>query len=120
MWWLPVPAEPTVLRVDDQRRAWKRVFASVLVSYRAASETVGTQADAAKAVGTSEATYRRWESLDDMNMPDAWQIKRLCVVYECEPNDLLKPEPFSDRERALVERAARASARGVRRVTSGE
>lgn len=117
--WLRRPPRPTVLLVDDQQREFKRAFASALLQARAHSKH-GSQKEVAKLVGTSVATYARWEGLDDMNMPDAWEINRLCEHLACEADDLINPLPLNGREQLLAKRAARASARGVRRAASGE
>jgi DNA-binding transcriptional regulator YiaG len=116
-WLAPLP-DRTVLTVDDQPRAFKRAFAAALVALRAESG-IGSQTVIAKLIPTSEATYRRWEALDEPHMPDAWQVKRLCEVLECEPAELIRPEPLSERERQLARRVARGATRGSRRAIEG-
>ena len=117
VWLWPRPGS-TVLLVDDQRREFKRKFASALVALRAESQH-GSQKVFAGLVPISEATYRRWESLDEPHLPDVWQIRRLCELLCCEAGDLLDPPDFSERERQLAARAARAGARGVHRGVRG-
>lgn len=112
--WLPGLALPTVLSVEDAADDYKRAFASVLVVLRAESG-LGSQGTVAAMVPTSEATYRRWESLEHQALPDAREVARLCELFECEPDDLIHPEPLNAREVQLARRVARASKRGVRR-----
>lgn len=117
--WLPGLALPTVLAVEDSADAYKRAFASVLVVKRADSG-LGPQREVAKAVGVSEATYRRWEDISDPALPDARQVARLCEILDCDPAELINPEPLTDREVSMARRLARATRAGRRRGLRGE
>jgi len=120
--WLPGLALPTVLAVEDSAaKAYKRSFASNLVVMRANSG-LGSQREVAKLVGTSEATYRRWEDVADAAFPDAYEIFQMCSakIFGCDPAELINPEPLSDREVLLARRLARATRAGQRRGQRGE
>jgi hypothetical protein len=101
-----------VASVDDQVRAFKRALAANLLVLRVEAG-VGSQKAVAALIPTSEATYRRWENPDDPHLPDAWQVNRLCEILSCEPTDLIRPEPLSEREVQLARRATRAARAGV-------
>lgn len=102
---------PTVRLVDDQRSEYKRTFAAALVGFRAEAG-ISSQAELARLVGhASEATVRRWEALDQPHLPDAWQVRKLCEILGVEPEELIRPQPLSERERQLARRAARAAKR---------
>lgn len=116
LWYAPVPA-PSVLSVDEDRRAYKRAFASTLLAMR---EGHGSQAAFAKIAETSEATYRRWENPEEDYLPDAWEIARICDHVGRDASDLVFPKELSPREWALTKRAARASARGTARGLKGD
>lgn len=98
--------------MDDQRGAFKRNFASTLLGWRADAQ-IGSQAELAKKVGVSEATARRWESLTEPHLPDAWELHELCRVLGCEPDDLVNPSEMSSRERQLARRVARGARRAI-------
>lgn len=116
--WLPDLATPTVSAVaDSQARAFKRVFAATLTVLRGEQEL--TQGEIAERVGTSEPTYRRWESVaerDQTIFPDAFEINRLCAILDCEPSELIRPMPPTDRELELARRLGRAARRGGRQA----
>jgi DNA-binding XRE family transcriptional regulator len=110
--WIGRRALDNVIVVDDDRRAaFKRAFASTLLGLRA-DRRVGSQRDFAKVIGTSEATYRRWENMDDPNMPDAWELSRLVAELHVEPDELVNPADLSPREREMARRLARGIRRG--------
>lgn len=75
---------------------------------------VYTQGDLGLAIGVSGATVLRWENGEGAP-PDAWEIKRLCEVFGCEPSELIRPEPMSGRERELLRRAGRQLRRTIDR-----
>lgn len=93
--------------MEDQRRTFKRELAGTLAWMRFRSE-VGSQGDVAKLVGTSEATYRRWENPERPEVPDVWQTRRLSEVYGATPQELMYPDALTDREREILRRALRA------------
>lgn len=109
--WIAREQIPTVLLVDDQRGEYKRAFAATLVGMRAEAG-ISSQDVIARSVGVSAATYRRWEALDRPNLPNAWEISELCRVLDVEPDELVRPQRMSERERQLARRALRASRRG--------
>ena len=115
--WFTTGRTLTVLSVDEQRREYKRAFASTLLGQRVGH---GSQKVAAQAAQTSEATYRRWEDPESSHLPDAFQITLLAELFGCEPADLVTPEELSPREWALTRRAARSAARGARRAQRDE
>ena len=117
--WLPPAPVPTVASVDDQERAFKRALAANLLVLRVEAG-VGSQKTVAALIPTSEATYRRWENPDDPYLPDAWQVNRLCEVLGCEPVDLIRPEPLSEREVQLARRATRAARAGVHQARGAD
>ena len=119
--WIAGRPLPTVVGVDDdQRRAFKRAFASTLLALRAESGR-GSQAEIAKVAGTSAATYARWESMDDERLPDVFQLRQLVQVLTPDDADqLLNPQELSPREREMARRLARARRRGVDQARSGE
>lgn len=77
-----------------------------------------TQGDLGSAIGVSGATVLRWENGDGAP-PDAWEIRRLCEVFGCEPVELIRPEPMSSRERELLRRAGRQLRRTIDREREG-
>lgn len=95
------------MAVEDQQREFKRALASTLAWMRYRSEA-GSQGTVAKAVGVSEATYRRWEDPERTERPDVWQVHVLCRLFNAEPQEFVEPEPLSDREREILRRALRA------------
>lgn len=48
-----------------------------------------TRAQAADAVGVDVSTISRWES--GKSYPNLSQVKILCEIYHCEPNDIFVP-----------------------------
>ncbi len=48
-----------------------------------------TRAQAADAVGVDVSTISRWES--GKSYPNLSQVKTLCKLYHCEPNDIFVP-----------------------------
>lgn len=108
--WLRVLPSPIVAGVDDQRREFKRTFASALLALRVEADA-GTQASLAPRVATSVATYRRWEDPDWPNLPDAFQLNRLCEILGCEPDELVRPAALTPRERELIRRVGRGRRR---------
>jgi hypothetical protein len=99
--------------VTDDQQTYKRAFAATLIGKRIGH---GSQKSVGIAAGTSEATYRRWEDPDEPHLPDAWQLRKLAELFECEPIELLEPEELNAREWALTKRAAKAAARGAARA----
>jgi hypothetical protein len=105
---------------DDQRRAFKRAFASTLWALRAQSG-IGTQGEAAALAGTSSATYARWEDIDDVRLPDAFQLSRVVARFTPDdPDQLLNPKDLSPREAELARRLSRARKRGVDQAQTDE
>lgn len=98
--------------MDDQRGSFKRNFASTLLGLRADAQ-IGSQAELARLVGVSEATARRWESLTEPHLPDAWELHELCRVLGVEPDELVRPAEMTTRERELARRAARGARRAI-------
>lgn len=90
------------------------MFAATLVGLRS-DIGIPSQAELARRIEVSEATVQRWEALDKPNLPDAWELRRLCEVLEVEPDELVSPQPMSERERQLARRAVRATRRGIDR-----
>lgn len=111
-WSRRAPVRTVFLVEEDTRTAFKRAFASTLLGLRA-ERSGGSQKDMALSVGTSEATYARWEKLTDPAMPDAFELSKLIECLQIEdPNELLAPTELSPRERELARRLARGSKRG--------
>lgn len=98
--------------MGDGREAYKRAFAASLLAARTGH---GSQRRMAQIAGTSEPTYRRWESPDEPSLPDAWQIAQIVKACGVEPATLVFPEELSVREWELTRRAARATARAMTR-----
>jgi transcriptional regulator with XRE-family HTH domain len=73
-----------------------------------------TQGDLGAAIGVSSATVLRWENGDGAP-PDAWEVRRLCEVFACEPDELIRPQPMSAREREILRRAGRQLRRTIDR-----
>lgn len=111
--WFAAARRPTVLPVDDQRREYKRAFASTLLGWRVGH---GSQAALAKVAHTSEATYRRWENPDEPHLPDAFELAEIARHVDQDPADLVFPEQLNSREWALTRKAARSAARGATRA----
>lgn len=93
--------------MEDQRRTFKRELAGTLAWLRYRSQA-GSQAEVGKLIGTSEATYRRWEDPERPEVPDLWQSRRLAEVFGATPQELMYPDPLTDREREILRRALRA------------
>jgi transcriptional regulator with XRE-family HTH domain len=54
-----------------------------------------SQRDVARAMNITQAYYCYWEK--EINYPNAKQIKQLCEIFDCTPNDLLGiKEKYSD------------------------
>jgi transcriptional regulator with XRE-family HTH domain len=54
-----------------------------------------SQRDVASAMNITQAYYCYWEK--EINYPNAKQIKQLCKIFGCTPNDLLGiKEKYSD------------------------
>lgn len=106
------PASIT-LAVDDVRGDYERRFGANL-AYLRVSEGISSQPKLAELVGVSVSTVQRWES--GANLPDAWELRRLCEILHVDLDALVDPEPLSDRERLLIRRAARATRAGLGRA----
>lgn len=120
--WLAAIPDRTVLLVDEQGSEFKRSLASNLVVLRLAAGY--SQVSLAKALSdrgavVSEATCRRWEDPELDHVPDAWQVNRLCELLDCEADELIHPEPLTDREREIARRSARSARRGMLRPLPG-
>jgi hypothetical protein len=112
--WMPIRVLPTVLPMEEARNDYKHAFAATVVSLRAEKQ-ISSQAALGTLVGVSDATVQRWEDPHQPHLPNAWELRRLAEALGVEAGDLLYPQPFTERERQLARRAARASGRERRR-----
>lgn len=102
---------------EGQREEFMRALGATILALRVQRGPalgIYTQGDLAKAVGSSAATVLRWENGRGAP-PDAWEISRLCDVFSVEPDELIRPEEMSDRERSVLRRAGRQLRRTVLR-----
>lgn len=104
------------LAMDDPRLEYARAFGSNLV-YLRASASIPNQPKLAELVGVSTSTVQRWEA--GASLPDAWELIRLGEVLGVDVDDLIHPEPMSERERLLARRAARGVRKGLDRKRRG-
>lgn len=111
--WLSA-ARPASIRlaVDDAREEYGRQFGGNLVSLRIQAG-ISSQPKLAELVGVSTSTVQRWEA--GAGLPDAWELRRLVQILAATLEELVEPEPLSERERLLLRRAGRAVRRGVAR-----
>lgn len=117
LWLQAVPAATVGAMVESAEMTFKRTLGATILALRVEHE-IGSQADLAAELtklgaAVSEAKIRRWESGD--HAPDAWEISRLCVLFDVEPSDLIQPAAMTERERQLYRRVARQAGRTIRR-----
>ena len=110
--WLIAPDGPTVADgMDNDRDRYSRDFGGNLV-YLRAQAGVTSQAALAALVGVHESTVQRWEA--GKALPDAWELRVLAREFGVELDELVNPEPLSDRERTLLRRSTRAARTAAR------
>lgn len=120
--WLGVAVGPTVLLVEDHLSEYKGRLAPSLAAARAAMKEAAldkgewNQSAVALRIGTSEATYRRWENPKDPHVPDVFQLVLLAEQFEVPVCDLVDPEPLTARELAITKRVLRGRQKGMERV----
>lgn len=103
--WLPPAMADTVSpAMDSEESRFKRTLGATILEHRVAHK-IPSQGALAKMVGVSEATVRRWEQ--GTHAPDAWEVRRLCEIFDLEPADLIQPADMTEREIALLRRAGR-------------
>lgn len=111
--WLPPTMADTVSpAMDSEESRFKRTLGATILEQRV-HHGIPSQGALAKLVGVSEATVRRWEQ--GTHAPDAWEIRRLCEVFDLQPADLIRPADMTDREIALLRRAGRQIHRTIDR-----
>jgi len=104
LWLTSLPGGSVSIGMDSEESQFRRTLGATILELRARN-SIPSQAALAKLVGVSEATVRRWEAGD--GVPDAWEVNQLCKHLGCEPDDLIRPEAMTERERELLRRAAR-------------
>lgn len=102
--------------MEDQRSELKRRFAASLLALRLA-KGIRSQGELGQLVGVSEATVQRWEAPNKPHLPDLWELRELARALEVDLGELADPEELTDRERALLRKAARSV--GPRTVDPG-
>lgn len=93
--------------MDDERVGYAAEFSGLLLERRA-EKRITSQRALAEMVGVSEATVGRWERQE--SFPDAWELRRLEVVLGVTAEQLLHPDPLTERERQVLRRANRTVA----------
>lgn len=105
MWMGPRFVPIVTLAMDDQRSEYMNSF-GVQLRARRLEAGFTDRGELAVKVGTSEATFGRWEN--GQLLPDLWQLREICRILGLEPGELLYPDPLSERERLLQRRASKA------------
>lgn len=110
--WLVEPAADTVpAGMDVSRDRYIADFGVNLILLRAQAG-ITSQLDMANLVGVSESTIQRWEA--GKALPDAWELRQLTAHLRVDLEELVNPEPLTDRERMLARRGARAARTAAR------
>lgn len=110
LWLQALPAGSVNVGMDSAEASFRRTLGATILELRVGARirSQAALADALHEAGVesiSEATVRRWEQ--GTGTPDAWEINRLCAVLGCVPDDLVLPQPVTDRELQLLRRAGR-------------
>lgn len=117
LWLAPFLRVSVIPVTDGGRQEFMDALGATILALRVErgpALEIYTQGDLGKAVGVSSATVLRWENGEGAP-PDGWELRRLCEVFGCEPDELIRPEPMSARERELLRRAGRQLRRSVDR-----
>ena len=110
LWLTALPGGSVNPAMDSEESQFKRTLGATILELRVRNE-IPSQKALAKLVGVSEATVRRWEQ--GTACPDAWEVNRLCHHFGIEPDELIRPQKMTDRERELLRRLGRQLHRSV-------
>lgn len=118
LWLTPLMGGSVSRAMDSEESQYKRTLGATILALRVgmgirSQQALADKLEEAGVESVSEATARRWEQ--GTHAPDAWEVNRLCALFGVEPDELIHPEPMTDRERELLRRTARQVHRTIDR-----